>query len=90
MISVLPLLFSVEVESYNQTDGQWSLCPPLNKQKGGLGGASLNGKIFAIGGGNKDACFSDVETLDPDIGKWIRTRSMEEKVNVLLYPHDIW
>uniref|UniRef100_A0A1J3IIT5 Kelch-like protein 5 n=2 Tax=Noccaea caerulescens TaxID=107243 RepID=A0A1J3IIT5_NOCCA len=66
-------------ESYNETDGRWSLCPPLTERKGSLGGASLDGKIFAIGGGNGIVSFSDVEMLDPDIGKWIRTRSMEQK-----------
>ncbi|XP_010490523.1 PREDICTED: influenza virus NS1A-binding protein homolog isoform X1 [Camelina sativa] len=67
------------VESYNQTDGQWSLCPSLNERKGSLGGATLDGKIFAIGGGNGTQSFSDVEMLDPDIGKWIITRSMAKE-----------
>ncbi|KAJ4882231.1 beta-propeller protein [Raphanus sativus] len=67
------------VESYNETDGGWSLCSPLNDRKGNLGGATLDGKIFAIGGGNVEVVFSDVEMLDPDIGRWIRTRSMEHK-----------
>ncbi|KAL9278112.1 putative development/cell death domain, kelch-type beta propeller [Arabidopsis thaliana] len=66
-------------ESFNQTDGQWSLCPPLNERKGSLGGATLDGKIFAIGGGNGMVSFSDVEMLDPDIGRWIRTRSMGQE-----------
>ncbi|CAF1793395.1 unnamed protein product [Brassica oleracea] len=71
--------WSNTVESYNETDGRWSLCPPLNDRKGNLGGATLDGKIFAIGGGNAEVVFSDVEMLDPDIGRWIRTRSMEHK-----------
>ncbi|KAL0648949.1 hypothetical protein Bca4012_047240 [Brassica carinata] len=71
--------WSNTVESYNETDGRWSLCPPLNDRKGNLGGATLDGKIFAIGGGNAELVFSDVEMLDPDIGRWIRTRSMEHK-----------
>lgn len=84
MLYALPLLSYVEVESYNETDGGWSLCSPLNDRKGNLGGATLDGKIFAIGGGNVEVVFSDVEMLDPDIGRWIRTRSMEHKVNNLL------
>lgn len=79
-----------EVESYNETDGRWSLCPPLNDRKGNLGGATLDGKIFAIGGGNAEVVFSDVEMLDPDIGRWIRTRSMEHKVNLLHYPYSLY
>ncbi|XP_024012226.1 uncharacterized protein LOC18019545 isoform X2 [Eutrema salsugineum] len=64
---------------WSNTDSRWSLCPPLNEPKGSLGGATLDGKIFAIGGGNSKAYFSDVEMLDPDIGRWIRTRSMDQK-----------
>jgi len=53
----------------------------LNQKKGSLSGAALNDKIFAVGGGNGVDCFSDVEMLDLDIGRWIPTRSMLEKVN---------
>ncbi|CAH2074639.1 unnamed protein product [Thlaspi arvense] len=71
--------WSNTVESYSETDGRWSVCPPLNQRKGSLGGATLDGKVFAIGGGNEGEYYSDVEMLDPDIGRWIRTRSMEKK-----------
>ncbi|KAJ0258062.1 hypothetical protein HA466_0069220 [Hirschfeldia incana] len=71
--------WSNTVESNNETDGRWSFCSPLNDRKGNLGGATLDGKIFAIGGGNVEVVFSDVEMLDPDIRRWIRTRSMEQK-----------
>lgn len=52
----------------------------MNGTKGSLAGATIDNKIFAIGGGNGLECFSDVEMLDLDIGKWIRTRSMLQKV----------
>lgn len=68
------------VESYNPVHDNWTLCPSLNQKKGSLSGAALNGKIFAVGGGNGVDCFSDVEMLDLDIGRWIPTRSMLEKV----------
>jgi len=54
--------------------------PSLNAKKGSLAGAALGEKIFALGGGNGQDCFSDVEMLDFDIGKWICTRSMLQKV----------
>ena len=69
------------VESYNPVHDNWTLCPSLNQKKGSLSGAALNDKIFAVGGGNGVDCFSDVEMLDLDIGRWIPTRSMLEKVN---------
>ena len=61
-------------------ENQWVTCPSLNQKKGGLAGISLNDKIFAIGGGNGVQCFSEVESFDPYVGKWIPTRSMLNKV----------
>lgn len=68
------------VESYNPANNQWSLCPSMNEKKGSLAGAMLDSKIFAIGGGNGTECFSDVEMYDANVGSWIPTQSMLEKV----------
>ncbi|KAL6980769.1 hypothetical protein U1Q18_022407 [Sarracenia purpurea var. burkii] len=71
------------VESYNPTSNKWFTRPPLNHKRGNLAGASLYGKIFALGGGNVGngvECFSDVEMLDMNIGRWITTESMLQKV----------
>lgn len=57
------------------------MCPPLNLAKGGLGGVGIGNKLFAIGGGNGIESFSDVEMLDLDLGRWICTRSMLQRVN---------
>lgn len=45
-----------------------------------MAGVSLYGKLFAIGGGNGDECFSEVEMFDVSIEKWIFTQSMQQKV----------
>ncbi|MED6130953.1 hypothetical protein PIB30_005606 [Stylosanthes scabra] len=71
------------VESYNLICDNWKLCPSLNKNKGSLFGAVLDKKIFAVGGGNGVECFSDVEMLDFDIGRWNTTQSILEKVKCL-------
>ncbi|GMH13315.1 hypothetical protein Nepgr_015156 [Nepenthes gracilis] len=73
------------VESYNRSSDQWFSRPSLNRKKGSLAGASLRGKIFAIGGGDGIDCFSEVEMLDLNIGKWITTRSMLQKVELACY-----
>lgn len=70
----------VKVESYNPDKEQWTLCPSLCQRKGSLAGASANDKIFAMGGGNGVECYSNVEMLDLDVGRWINTRSMLQKV----------
>lgn len=73
----------LEVESYNPATDDWSMRPSLTVKKGSLSGVTLNGRIFAVGGGNGSASFSDVEMLDLDIGRWIPTRSMLQKVHLL-------
>lgn len=63
-------------------NNQWTSRPSLNQKKGGLAGVSLGDKIFAVGGGNGTECFSDVEMLDLDAGRWIPTLSMFHKVTL--------
>lgn len=61
-------------------NNQWNFCPSMNEKKGSLAGAMLDSKIFAIGGGNGAECFSDVEMYDVNVGSWIPTQSLLEKV----------
>lgn len=82
-LSLTFLLCFSQVESYNPSSDQWTPCPSLKERKGSLAGAALGGKIFSIGGGNGIQCFSDVEMLDLILGRWISTRSMQQKVNVV-------
>lgn len=83
------------VESYNPLRNQWIQQPSLKEKKGSLAGASLNDKIFAIGGGNGAQCFSEVEMFDFNIGNWISARPMMKKVSysylqfALLYMSDL-
>lgn len=37
-------------------------------------------KLFAIGGEDGVECFAEVEMLDLNIGKWIYTQPMKQKV----------
>ena len=80
IISPTLLISFYEVESYDLANNQWTMRPPLNVKKGCLAGATLNDKIFAIGGGNGTESFADVEMFDIDVGHWISTRSMLQKV----------
>jgi hypothetical protein len=54
----------------------------LTCDKGSLAGVSVNGRIYAFGGGDGTKCFSDVEMFDPVHGKWIKIQPMLEKVSV--------
>jgi len=55
-------------------------CPRLKHAKGSLAGTMLNDKIFAIGGGDGSAVFSEVEMFDPALGRWIDSVSMRQNV----------
>ncbi|XP_061375812.1 uncharacterized protein LOC133317928 [Gastrolobium bilobum] len=67
------------VESYSSIPYKRTLCPSMNQKKGSLARVSLINKTFAAGGVNGVNCFSDIEMLDIDIGRWISTRSMLHK-----------
>lgn len=79
----LTLVLEPLVESYHPARKTWTSRPSLNRVKGSLAGATVNNKLFALGGGNGHESYSDVEMLDLDVGRWIPTRSMIHKVIVL-------
>ncbi|XP_074264474.1 uncharacterized protein LOC141586966 isoform X2 [Silene latifolia] len=66
-------------ECYNPVNNVWTSLPCLSKKKGSLASLTLHDKIYALGGGNGVDCFSDVEMLDLDVGRWICARSMLQK-----------
>ncbi|XP_006645530.1 uncharacterized protein LOC102701776 isoform X2 [Oryza brachyantha] len=66
------------VECYNRRANKWIALPCLNHEKGHLAGATLNDKIFAIGGGDGSQSFSEVEMFEPATGKWIYGLSMQQ------------
>jgi hypothetical protein len=70
----------IEVECYRMGSNKWIACPRLKHAKGSLAGTTLNDKIFAIGGGDGSAVFSEVEMFDPALGRWIDNVSMRQKV----------
>ena len=71
-----------EVYYYDRSRGDWSTCPSLTRDRWSLAGVSVNGRIYAFGGGDGTECFSDVEMFDPTHGKWIKNQPMLEKVSV--------
>ena len=70
-----------EVDCYDRSRDDWTTCPSLTRDKGSLAGVSVNGRIYAFGGGDGSQCFSDVEIFDPPHGKWIKNQPMLEKVS---------
>lgn len=46
-------------------------------------------KLFAIGGGDGVECFAEVEMLDLNIGKWIYTQPMKQKVFYTIFSKEV-
>jgi len=68
------------VECYSSRNNEWTECPSLNRKKGSLARICVNEKIYAIGGGDGNETFSEVEMFDPALGRWIDSVSMRQKV----------
>lgn len=45
-----------------------------------MASVSLEDKMLAVGGGDGVECFSEVEIFDLNVGRWIPTQSMHNKV----------
>jgi hypothetical protein len=73
------------VECYDRRKDEWTPQPSLNCEKGCLSGVSIAGKIFMLGGKNWSEYFSEVDMLDPVLGKWINFIPMLEKVSDTLF-----
>nr|XP_043633726.1 kelch-like protein 12 [Erigeron canadensis] len=67
------------VESFSPTRNQWITRPPLFWKNIHVAGASVNEKLFVVGGEQGGQSSSEVEFLDLNIGKWLPTRSMQSK-----------
>lgn len=73
----------VAVERYDTATDKWELCPPMAIKRGSLGGATVRGKIYALGGGNGASSFNDTECYDPIVGIWTPSTKMLEKVSLV-------
>jgi hypothetical protein len=49
-------------------------------KRGSLGGAAVQGKIYAVGGGNGVNNFAEVEMYDPGTDSWMAAPPMLDKV----------
>lgn len=56
---------------YDPASGQWTELPPLPTPRDHLGVAALEGKVYAVGGRNRQSfTLGTLEALDPATGKW--------------------
>jgi N-acetylneuraminic acid mutarotase len=69
-VSFIPNFFN-NAEVYDPSSNTWSTASPMPTARAQLAAAAANGKIYAIGGFNRDAdLFSTVEVYDPSSNTW--------------------
>ena len=64
------------VECYDPVTNAWSRLSPMPTARGALGAATLNGKIYAVGGGDFNVALDTVEVYDPKSDHWSTAPSM--------------
>lgn len=58
------------VECYDPITNTWTSLTPMPTARGALGAATLNGKIYAVGGGDFHVALDTVEVYDPKLDSW--------------------
>ena len=53
-------------------------CGAMREARGSLGAASLNGKLYAAGGGQPGRNLATAEMLDPEINQWMGIKVMSQ------------
>lgn len=64
------------VECYDPVTNIWTLMSPMPTARGALGVATLNEKIYAVGGGDFNVALHTVEVYDPKHDSWSSIPSM--------------
>ena len=65
-------------EVYDRRSNMWSTLPDMNEYRNGCGVASINGKIYVIGGSDHGKELASCEMFDPDTNVWTAIPDMEE------------
>ena len=69
-------IFLRVVEKYNPAMDKWTKKADMPTVRYGLSTSVVNGKIYAIGGGTPDTCYSTVEEYNPATDKWEKKSDM--------------
>ena len=59
------------VEQYDPKQDSWSIISQTLSPRGGVGVATLRGKLYAVGGYNGAKCLDTVEAYDPNTNRLI-------------------
>ena len=64
------------VEVYDPLKDDWRALSPLSVPRNRLGVVTIDGLIYAVGGGNGSTCHTSVERYNPELDKWTSVASM--------------
>lgn len=55
----------------------------MRMKRGSHGGVTVHDKLYAVGGGNGALSYDDMESYDPNVGRWIPSTKMLERVRLI-------
>jgi N-acetylneuraminic acid mutarotase len=64
------------VEAYNPRTHRWRTLPPMQKPRGGIGAATVRGRIVVAGGEESGGTIREVELYEPRRRRWSRLRDL--------------
>ncbi|MGY5031254.1 kelch repeat-containing protein [Streptomyces sp. 900116325] len=72
-----------KLEIYDPAKNSWSTGAPIPQPRAGAGTAVLDGKLYVVGGCDRDACgtHSDVTVYDPRTDRWSSLASYPEPIS---------
>ena len=59
-------------ERYLPGTGRWERLPDMEKPRGGIGAATVGGKVVVVGGEEQSGTIREVESYDPAGRRWTR------------------
>ena len=59
-------------EAYDPRGDRWRRVPSMHKPRGGIGAATVGGRIVVVGGEEEDGTIREVELFDPRRRRWRR------------------
>jgi len=76
MINNFDFLFHI---SLTLQEGKWHVMPGMVNRRSSCGVATLNGKIYAVGGNDGTLCLSSVERFDQKMNAWENVAALNTK-----------
>ncbi len=67
------------MECFDPSLGRWQTLPSMSDHRNGWGVASIDGKLYVVGGVNTEGLLNSAECFDPLLGEWQKLPPMSVK-----------